>query len=149
MKPQKIFIVSIVITLVLISIVSWLVWKSYQLQKGEVLISTDKTEYGKAGTLTAKIKNGFNEQICFSSCYPYLLERKNENWDSYQYNNCSEPSGNGSCVGAKEEKNFELALPEVPGGLHRLSIPVCVNCKKEDSFKEDKKFYSNEFLIKD
>jgi len=29
-----------------------------------------------------------------------------------------------------------------------LAIPVCIGCKGEDPFKEDKRFYSNEFTVK-
>ena len=123
-------------------------WRGYQLQKAEVSIVTDKTEYEKGKTLRVKIKNNLWEHICFSSCYPYYLEKKNEKWESYQYVDCYDFDSNGKCISPGQTKAFELTLPGVPDGLHRLALPVCIDCKSEDSFREDKRFYSNEFTIK-
>lgn len=123
-------------------------WKGYQMEKGGVLITTDKTEYEAGGTLKVKIKNNFGKQICFSSCYPYLLESKNENWESYKYAECQEFNGNGHCLRAGDLKAFELTLPGIIKDPQRLAIPICLSCKNEDPFREDKRFYSNEFLIK-
>ena len=124
-------------------------WKGYQLEKGGISIITDKTEYEAGSNLKVKIKNNFGEQICFSSCYPYLLESKNEKWESYKYIECQKFNGNGHCIKAGDLKAFELTLPQVPEGLHRLAIPVCFDCKSEESFKEEQKFYSNEFWIRE
>jgi len=145
---KKYLILFFVILLVVILLIGWMGWKGYQLQKGELSIVTDKTEYEPGGILKVKIKNNFGEQICFSSCYPYLLESKNENWESYKYAECQKFDGNGHCMKAGELKAFELTLPKVSEGLHRLAIPICVGCKSEDTFREDKRFYSNEFTIK-
>ena len=122
-------------------------WKGYQLQKGGLSIITDKTEYEAGGILKVKIKNNFSKQICFSSCYPYLLESKNEKWESYKYVECQKLNGNGHCMKAGELKAFGLTLPQISDGSHRLAIPVCLGCKSEDTFKEDTRFYSNEFWI--
>jgi len=146
---KKYLILFFLILLVIILLIVWMGWKGYQLQKGEISITTDKTEYEPGGILKVKIKNNFKEQICFSSCYPYLLESKNENWESYKYAECQEFDGNGHCMKAGELKAFELTLPEVSEGLHRLAIPICIGCKSEDTFKEEKRFYSNEFTIKE
>ena len=146
---KKYLILFFLIIFVVILLIGWMGWKGYQLQKRDLSIVTDKTEYESGGILKVKIKNNFGENICFSSCYPYLLENKNENWESYKYAECQKFNGNGSCIEARKEKAFELTLPEAPEGLHRLAIPVCIGCQNEDTFKEDARFYSNEFTIKE
>jgi len=145
---KKYLILFFVILLVVILLIGWMGWKGYQLQKGEISIVTDKTEYESGGILKVKIKNNFSKQICFSSCYPYLLENKNENWESYKYAECQKFDGNGHCMKAGELKAFELTLPQISDGSHRLAIPICIGCKSEDTFKETTRFYSNEFTIK-
>ena len=119
------------------------------MEKGEILIATDKTEYEAGETLKVKIENKFQKQICFSTCYPYFLENKNENWKSYEYTECHEFNGNGHCIKAGDLKAFELTLPQNVKGSHRLAIPICIGCQSEDIFQEDKRFYSNEFTIKE
>jgi len=145
---KKYLILFFVIFLIIILFIGWMGWKGYQLQKGEISIITDKTEYESGGILKVKIKNNFGENICFSSCYPYLLESKNEKWESYKYVECQDFNGNGHCLKAGELKAFELTLPQAVKGPHRLAIPICLGCKIEDPFREDKRFYSNEFTIK-
>jgi hypothetical protein len=132
----------------LFALIGWLGWKGYQLQKGEIVVLTDKKEYEVGETLRVKIKNNFWENICFSSCYPYFLEKRNEKWERYPYVKCHRFNGNGYCIPARKEKAFELTLPKVPEGLHRLAIPICIGCRAKDPFQEDKRFYSNEFWIK-
>ena len=146
---KKYLILFFFILFVIILLIGWIGWKGSQLQKGGISIITDKAEYESGGILKVKIKNNFPKQICFSSCYPYLLESKNENWESYKYVECQKFDGNGHCLKAGDLKAFELTLPEVSEGLHRLAIPVCIGCKSEDTFREDKRFYSNEFKIKE
>jgi len=149
MKTERFLIILGICLVIILAIILWMGWKGYQLQKRDLSIVTDKTEYESGGILKVKIKNNFGENICFSSCYPYLLENKNENWESYKYAECQKFNGNGSCIEARKEKAFELTLPEAPEGLHRLAIPVCLGCKSEDSFQEDQRFYSNEFWIRE
>jgi len=148
MKIKSFLIILGVGILIIFLIICWMGWKGYQLQKAGISIITDKIEYNQGDNLKVKIKNNFSGNICFSICYPYYLERKNGKWEQYKYVECQEFNGNGHCIDAKEEKAFELTLPEVPEGLHRLAIPVCIGCKSEDTFQEDKRFYSNEFWIK-
>ena len=114
----------------------------------DLSIATDKTEYDKEGILRLKIKNGSREDVCFSSCYPYLLERKEGTWLGYEYAECTNLNSRDGCVKTKQEKAFELTLPKVPSGVHRLAIPACVSCHDKDIFEEKNRFYSNEFVIK-
>jgi len=148
MRFKNFILILIIVFLILFVIIFWVAWKGYQIQKRDLSIVTDKTEYESGGILKVKIKNNFGENICFSSCYPYLLENKNENWESYKYVECQKLNGNGHCMKAGELKAFELTLPQISDGSHRLAIPVCIGCKIEDTFKEDMRFYSNEFLIR-
>jgi len=113
-----------------------------------VLIKTDKTEYDKNSVLKIAIKNNLGENICFSSCYPYYIEKKDGGWESYSYSNCPQSDINDICLSAHQAKFFEINLSFITDGLHRLAIPACLNCKNKDTFKEDTKFYSNEFSVK-
>jgi len=149
MKTERFLIILGICLVIILAIILWMGWKGYQLQKRDLSIVTDKTEYESGGILKVKIKNNFGENICFSSCYPYLLENKNENWESYKYAECQKFDGNGHCMKAGELKAFELTLPQISDGSHRLAIPVCIGCQNEDTFKEDARFYSNEFTIKE
>lgn len=143
-NPTKILIGILVIAIL---ICGFLIWKNYQ-TTGSVSIQTDKTEYQPGDILKVKIKNDFRKTISFSSCYPYYLERKSEKWESYNYAECQDVNENWHYIEPQKEKAFEITLPEVSEGLHRLAIPICIGCKEKESFREDKKFYSNEFLIK-
>ena len=143
-RPTKILIS---VLLIVILIYGFLIWKNYQ-TTGSVLIQTDKTEYQPGDILKVKIKNDFRKNISFSSCYPYYLEKKNENWAGYKYTKCQDLGENWYYVEPNKEKAFEIVLPEVSDGLHRLAIPICIGCKDKESFREDKRFYSNEFWIK-
>ncbi len=145
MSNQTKIIIGILAVVVLFG--GFLLWKNYQ-PAGNILIQTDKTEYQPGDTLKVKIKNNIGKNISFSSCYPYYLERKNEKWESYKYTECHELNGNGHYIAPKQEKTFEIILPETLDGLHRLAIPVCIDCKNNDFFRDDKRFYSNEFTIK-
>lgn len=148
MTAKQFFIRLGIIIAIILLIIGWMSWKGYQLQRGEISVVTEKTEYKTGEALRVKIKNNFRQNICFSSCYPYYLQHKNKIWENYKYAECHEFNRNGYCITAGKEKFFELTLPEVPDGLHRLAIPVCIGCKDAKEFKEDKIFYSNEFWIK-
>lgn len=109
---------------------------------------TEKTEYKMGDTIKVKIENNLKKNICFSSCYPYYLERKNGEWESYRYIECPDSDLIESCVNSGEVKAFEFTMPSVGTGLHRLVIPACIGCSPGENFREDQKFYSNEFVIK-
>jgi len=140
----------IIIGLLLLIIVAIVSWHFSQGQKGpkKIIIKTDKTEYLKGETLKIHIKNPLKENLCFSSCYPYYLEKKNNSWKPYSYVDCPKKDIIEKCVKPKESKTFETTLPQVKAGLHRLTISACVGCNIGAEFKENKKFFSNEFLVK-
>jgi len=114
-------------------------------------INIEKTEYQAGDSLRLKIKNNFGKQLCFSTCYPYYLERKVKIWELYPYVECNKDNIHNGCIQDGKEKAFELTLPkkgEIEAGLHRLAIPVCITCSPDQIFYEDLIFHSNEFLIK-
>ena len=119
----------------------------------EVNVSTEKTEYNIGDILKVKIENDLKERICFSSCYPYYLEKKEEEeWKSYNYMDCSDSNLVESCVNPRKVKAFEITissedLEKINPGFHRIAIPACVGCNVDEEFREDQRFYSNEFVI--
>lgn len=115
---------------------------------GSVEVTIDKGEYETGDALRVKIENNLKGNICFSSCYPYYIQKKNDNWENYRYVDCSKENITEKCVEPKQIKAFELTLPEIEEGFHRLSISACVGCHFNEEFKEDQKFYSNDFIVK-
>ncbi|MBU1000208.1 hypothetical protein KKE78_02315, partial [Patescibacteria group bacterium] len=114
-----------------------------------VKIITDKKEYSKTEALKIKIKNNLSQNICFSSCYPYYLENKeNQEWEMYSYQNCESQDLIEKCIEPKEQKAFEIDLSLTKIDLHRIVLPVCVGCQLDQGFQENQRFYSNEFEIK-
>ena len=97
-----------------------------------------------------KIENNSREKICFSSCYPYYLENGNGQFKSYGYGNCPKDDVVETCVESGQIKSFELVLGkmEIKKGIHRIAVPACLGCVLQDNFRQDKFFYSNEFIIK-
>ena len=126
-------------------------------QLTSINIITDKLEYEAEEVLKVKIENNSKKSICFSSCYPYYLEKKTcpdavegkeEKWETYSYIKCLTDNLIERCVIPEEVKTFELILPLIDKGCHRLAVPVCVECNINETFREDKRFYSDEFIIR-
>ncbi|KKQ76032.1 MAG: hypothetical protein US98_C0053G0010 [Parcubacteria group bacterium GW2011_GWC1_38_6] len=115
--------------------------------KEDISVITNNKSYGVGDTLRVKISNNLFKQISFSLCYPYFLERKNGSWEVYDYIDCKEFNGSDYKINPLRNKSFELILPNVPEGIHRLRIPICIGCKDGENFKADMIFYSNEFQI--
>ena len=112
-------------------------------------VITDKAEYKIGEVLKIKIENNLKENICFSSCYPYYWEKKNNiGWEDYRYVDCPNSDLATYCVGPEEVKAFELAVPSVGLGPHRLAISACLECGFQESFQEEQRFYSNDFVVK-
>ena len=139
---------TLIVSSLLVAAILSLLWQRYfDAEALKLSISTDKTEYNSGSALKVTIQNNSKKDVCFSSCYPYYLERKNSNFESYSYSVCQLPDSNQVCVEPRHSKFFETTLPPLETGIHRMAIPACVGCKIQESFKEDKKFYSNEFMI--
>jgi len=114
----------------------------------EVNIITDAREYGLGDTLKVKIENNLKENICFSSCYPYNIQKENGEWIFYHYEDCLDSNLNESCIDPREVKAFELIIPFIDEGSHRLSISACIGCNANEVFEQGQRFYSNNFIIK-
>jgi hypothetical protein len=113
-----------------------------------VVVLTDKAEYVSGDELRIKIENKKNEKVCFSSCYPYYLQREEGIWNSYQYEDCMKKNIVENCVEPQNVKAFELTLPTLRKGTHRLLLSACVGCEMEQAFKKEENLFSNEFIIK-
>jgi len=113
----------------------------------EIRVITNAGEYRMGDVLKVKIENNLKENICLSSCYPYNIEKKSEEWSSYNYEDCLESNLNESCIGSREVKAFELVIPSIETGFHRLGISACIGCNVNEAFKQGQKFYSNDFII--
>ena len=140
---------TILIAVVVILIVGIILIIGVVFKAQRVKIETDKQEYANGDSLKVNIRNNLRDNICFSSCYPYYLERENgEGWKSYSYSNCLTANIVDKCIEPKNIKAFKLVLSSLEKGIHRLAVPVCINCNNQETFREDNKFYSKEFIVK-
>ena len=113
-----------------------------------VNVITENHDYLIGDNLKVKIENNLDEPLCFSSCYAYYFEKKESAWNNYRYKKCLEEDVIDNCVQPHEVKAFELEIPKVQMGMHRMALPACIGCTMEGIFSENTRFYSNEFLIK-
>jgi len=145
-KRKTLFSILGILVLIFLCLLLWNKFKIWK--KGEVRISTDKLEYSREESIKVRIENKLSKKICFSSCSPFFLERKNESWEKYPYERCKKTDFVENCVLPGKEKNFETEKIFAEPGIHRLAIPVCFSCKVGDFFFKEAEFYSNEFSIK-
>jgi hypothetical protein len=142
----------IIIVIAGVAVLGALILISYLLpsQNGAESISviTDRKEYVLGDNLKVKISNNSNDKLCFSSCYPYYIEKKANDWQAYKYEDCPEQDKVDSCVGPEEVRAFELTLPPLEKGEHRLMIQACVGCQSNDLFIKNKELFSNQFIVK-
>jgi len=141
---NKGIIIIILVLLILVLIFAFLLKTS---QSQEVIITTDKTEYGLNEVLTITVKNNLTDSICLSPCSLGLLEKKNGQWEIYDYEECKKPDECLERIEPKQAKSFEFDIYATEPGLHRMVLPSCINCQLGDDFREDERFYSNEFTI--
>ncbi|OGZ27681.1 MAG: hypothetical protein A2365_03485 [Candidatus Nealsonbacteria bacterium RIFOXYB1_FULL_40_15] len=113
-----------------------------------VLILTDKSEYSAGDSLKIKIENHKKDRICFSSCYPYMLQKKNGDWLNYNYEECNKEDMVEKCIDPDDKKAFEIVLPNINSGPHRIQISACLGCSVNEKFKEQESFFSNNFIVK-
>jgi len=153
MKKKSILIILLIIIAILV--IGCLAWKGYKASKGqggqaELSISTYQQEYNANENPKIKIENKSAESICFSSCYPYYLDKKDGTSKSYTYSSCPHEDVVENCINPDQVKAFELILDHMGAekGLHRIAVPACVGCALNQNFRQDKFFYSNEFVIK-
>lgn len=139
------------IFIIVLSVGVLIVWKSYQ-AAGEIVILTDREEYKLGERLRVSIDNNLTNNICFSSCYPYYLEKNDglKNYLPYSYGVCLINDIADTCVMPGDIKYFEIYLNKeiIKSGLHRLAVPACIGCSFKQNFNKDSWFYSNSFEIK-
>ena len=151
MNKKKFLIIAfmIIILIMVVVIVSYVIPEE-QGAKDLVIILTDKQEYESGENLRVKIENNTKERVCFSSCYPYYIQKMNgdKQWKDYQYEDCTNDNLVEDCVDSKNVKAFEFTVPRIDQGEHRLIIGACVGCNLRQSFERHKNLISNNFIIK-
>jgi hypothetical protein len=110
----------------------------------------EKNNYSVTDELKVEIKNKEDKRMCFSSCYPYVMQTKNVNWDIYSYPQCDKENIAETCIEPGQLKAFAILLNAMPlrSAVHRLAIPACLGCAIGDQFRVDKIIYTDEFEIK-
>jgi Archaeal fructose 1,6-bisphosphatase len=104
MKTNARILIGILVVSALSSILFLLLFQ----ESGAAEISLNRTEYNSGGTLEVAVRNDFGREICFSSCYPYLAEIRDESgkWKEYVYQDCPEAAVAADCVPPRDLKNF-------------------------------------------
>jgi len=143
----------IIIIIVGLVILAFLILISYFLpeknnEEGAITVLTDKEEYSLGENLKVKIANNTKDKLCFSTCYPYYIEKKDNQWITYKYEECPQEDKVDSCIDSEGIKAFELKIPAVGKGTHRLMIQACVGCQTNQLFTKEKELFSNQFIIK-
>lgn len=119
----------------------------------QIDVAIQKPEYTlQDSIIMLNIQSYAPEKICFSSCYPYYIQKKDGSWEDYPSAKCLRENLAASCVDAFgligrgiELKQWQSFLKS--DLLHRLALPACIGCKEGEPFRVDKTFYSNEFKI--
>ena len=154
----KTFLVPALIVLTIILLAGLFIWKGQRL-----VVTTDKKNYASASTMKIKIKNYFLfQEACLSSCYPYFLQRKKAvdslsaagttehgvEWENYFYEECPYPDEIEKCIEPWKTRAFQTSLSDLlEGGIYRVVIPACRNCKVGEAFRATNRFFSSEFEI--
>jgi hypothetical protein len=148
MNNKKWLIITLVLIVVIIVMVLSYIYYRPELEKENgTIIVIEKESYKIGDALKIKIANNSDKEICFSSCYPYYFEKKDGSWNSYNYQNCPEDNLAKPCLKPNQEKAFEISIPQVEKGVHRLSLPACLECSLDSGFKENERLYSGDFII--
>jgi len=144
-KIIRIILIAI-LAFIIFGIIGLILWKNYQLK--EIDIITDNTKYGRGDYLRVRIDNKKEDVICLSTRIPYYFQIKSGvSWQEYNYKNLGDQDLIIKCIDPGKFKIFELVVPSVESGIHRLSIPACISCNLGKAFREDKRFFSNMFII--
>jgi len=138
---------SLVILLFAFALIVFIIWKTPVQEVSQIPIATDRPEYNLGEFPVITVQNNSGSSICFSECYRYYLEIKNGEWARYPYDDCPWPDLIKRCIDQEEAVGFELIIDEAKIGLHRTSVPVCLDCQIGEDFRKDQMLYSNEFVI--
>jgi len=136
-----------ILALLLIGVVAF--YWGQRSKQGDISTRLSKQIYNRGEEVRLTIRNNTFQQACFSSCYPYYLQKKNEEWSFYNYPNCPDQDSNLPCISPGEKKTFSFDLEKkIESGIHRIAIPINKKGKKGEEFAEDKKVYSDPFDVK-
>jgi hypothetical protein len=140
----------VLIGIFIVSILSVILFLSFFQKSGAAQISLNRAEYSPGETLEVVVENDFGQEICFSSCYPYLAEIRDQSgeWKEYVYQDCPETARAADCVPPRDLKKFRVALEDMPTGVHRLKVPFCLECVAGEGFQAEQALYSPVFEIK-
>tara|TARA_Y100000310_G_scaffold329214_1_gene398621 strand:- start:398 stop:841 length:444 start_codon:yes stop_codon:yes gene_type:complete len=146
MKNVRALLIPIIVLLIIV--IGLFFFTKNDTDKGtQFKVATEKNEYAIGETLKINIENGLDQKVCFSSCIPYYIEKKNQEWTKYS-SECTLDDIIELCIDSQEVKAFEIVLPDVlETGSHRITIPVCQQCSIGDQFQESNQFSSNQFII--
>jgi len=139
----------ILIGILVVSALSSVLFLLFFQKSGAAQISLNRAEYNPGEALEVSVRNDFGREICFSSCYPYLAEIRDQSgeWKEYVYQDCPETARAADCVSPRDSKKFRVALEDMPAGTHRLRIPFCLECAA-GNFQPEQTLYSPVFEIK-
>ena len=117
--------------------------------RSDVSVELSKDIYKRGEEMQLTVGNNSFKKICFSTCFPYYLQYKEENWNTYNYPSCSEKNLNMPCVSPGESKTFSFSLnKKLREKIHRLAIPINRGGEKGSKFEEDQKVHSEIFDVK-
>ncbi|MFA5249537.1 MAG: hypothetical protein WC397_03345 [Candidatus Paceibacterota bacterium] len=146
-KNKIAYSVVAVFLIIAIGLAAWFFWGD------RLVVVTQQSEYAKTeDNLRLNIKSYALQDVCFSSCYPYYIQKKDGTWENYPFAKCDRQEVATECVKAFNLVGRGIDLTNwdnlLLADFHRLALPACIGCKEGDPFRTDKVFYSNEFLIK-
>jgi hypothetical protein len=141
--PKTIKTIIVLIALFVVLFLGYLYLRSTP----EIALVTDKFEYIEGEYPKIKISNNTEETVCFSSCYPFYLERKDGEWVRYEYDKCREEEKANYCIEAGGSKTFEILTPYAEPGIHRVHVSACLSCEEGQRFMIGENYYSNDFKI--
>jgi len=145
-KGFKIFI--LIIVLAVAGVAYYDLNSSYTPSPKELDVKIEKSYYSQGESLRLNVKNHLSEKVCFSSCYPYFLEKREDGkWVRYEYSDCPEENVNEICIFPKELKGFKISLDAIEPGVHRVVIPVSDGREEGEEFQEIKKVSSDKFMV--
>ncbi len=140
--------IGVLIGILLLAVIAVAAFLRFSLPAGSVQAFADRSVYELDDILEVFVQNDFGREVCFSSCYPYLMEMQAQDggWGEYVYGDCGWDDQAADCVPSHGAKKFRIFLADASVGVHRLKLPLCFDCAGE-SFKPEQAIYSNIFNI--
>lgn len=136
-----------ILALLLIGVIAFLWGRRTNYVGVNVELSKQMYQQGEKAEVT--IKNNSFKKVCFSTCFPYYLQFKDEGWNDYEYPSCKKENLNVPCIGSSKEKTFRFTLnKELESKVHRIAVPINKGGESGNKFEEDQKVYSEAFEIK-